>query len=118
MLTAYIIEELQHEGFILLVGDFTAHIGKLVGSRSFCKINKQGYQLWNMLEKFDFVFINSEHSASGPIEMFYACSGAVKMTVDHIFAPSGFMSLVENCSVSGLFIQSFLPPSCFLWSAI
>lgn len=55
--------------------------------------------MWNVLEKFDFVSINSQNFASGPIETFYACGGAVKTTVDHIFAENQFLPLVSDCRV-------------------
>lgn len=94
-----IIYKLQNKGSIILLGDFNAHIGCFGGPRSFGMINRRGRMLWSTLNLFDFVSVNSQLSTEGPIETFYACSGAVRTTVDHVFVDYDLLTMISSCCV-------------------
>ena len=62
-----ILCSLEHDGTVMVVGDFNAHIGNLGRPRCLNKINGQGTYLYERLEKYYFVSINSQSFCQGPI---------------------------------------------------
>ena len=110
-----ILCSLEHDGTVMIVGDFNTHIGNLGGPRCLSRINGQGTYLDECLEKYDFVSINSQSFCQGAIATFYAVKGLVTTTVDHIFIQQSALSLVldpivvEDCSSN---LSFHLPISC------
>ena len=110
-----ILCSLEHDGTVMVVGDSNAHIGNLGGPRCLNRINGQGTYLYERLEKYDFVSINSQSFCQGPIATFYAAEYLVATTVGHIFIQQIALSLVldpivvEDCSSN---LSFHLPISC------
>ena len=95
-----IILQLQDRGTIIIAGNCNAHIGSLGGPRSFSMTNSRGRLLWNSLKKFDFLSVNSQSLATGPVETYYAQDGKIRTTPDYIFIQSQVLPSVISCIVS------------------
>ena len=80
-----IILQLQDRGTIIIAGDFNAHIGSLGGPRSFSMTNSRNRLLWDSLKNLDFLSVNSQSLARGPVETCYAQEGKIRTTTDYIF---------------------------------
>ena len=110
-----ILCNLEHDGTVMVVGDFNAHIGNLGELTCLNRINGQGTYHYECLEKYDFVSINSQGFCHGPIATFYAGEGLVATIVDHIFIQQSALSLVldptvvEDCSSN---LSFHFPISC------
>ena len=86
-----------NKGPFIIVGDYNAHLGKLVGARGYGHANKRGEKLLEFLNYFNLVVLNLLNLTSGPLYTFMSENGKLKSAIDFIIVPSAFLSL--KCSL-------------------
>ena len=62
--------------------------------------NSRGCLLWNSLKNFDFLSVNSQPLARGPVETYYAQEGKIRTTTNYIFLQSQVLPSVISFIVS------------------
>ena len=93
------INELCGQGMIIILGDFNCYIGKHGGPRALDRQNGRGQELIKIMQRQCLSSVNSQTFCTGPLGTYWAQSGLVQTTIDHILLNAADMHNVEYCRV-------------------
>lgn len=93
------INQLCDQGMIIVLGDFNCHIGKYGGPRGLDRQNVRGRELIKIMQRQCLSSVNSQTLCTGPIGTYWAQSGIIQTTIDHILLNAADIHNVEYCCV-------------------